>query len=215
MVLEHNKSSSKSEFDNFLFIISAPSGTGKTTICRYLLGKFSNLKLSISATTREPRKKEENGVDYFFITKEQFEKKITDKQFLEYAKVFNNYYGTPINFVKEQLQQQKNVLFDIDWQGTRKIKEKNEFNITTLFLVPPSIDILRSRLEKRGDSKEKIEERIGGFKNDAEKADEYDYVIINDDLNRACFEIENIYRTECIKMKKNTTINFINNSLMK
>ena len=201
--------------DNFLFIISAPSGTGKTTLCRYLLGKHKNLVLSISATTRKPRIKEIDGMDYFFTSKEEFENKIKNDEFLEYAKVFDNYYGTPKSFVVEQLKNEKNVLFDIDFQGMRKIKSKNEFNITTVFLVPPSIDILRQRLIGRGDSEEQVEKRVAGFKNDAEKASEYDYIVINDDLNKACIDVENIYNASKIEFKKTKNLYFVNDVLMK
>lgn len=200
---------------NFLFIISAPSGTGKTTICRYLLGLHKELVLSTSATTREPRNLEKDGVDYFFLSKEEFEKRVKNNEFLEYAKVFENYYGTPISFVEDRLQEGKNVIFDIDWQGMRQIKQASKFNVSTVFLVPPSMDALRARLKGRGDSDEQIEKRIAGFHNDAEKAGEYNYVIINDDLNEACRQIESIYMAEMIKWRKQDQMNFIKNVLMK
>ena len=200
---------------NFLFVISAPSGTGKTTICRYLLGLHKELVLSTSATTREPRNLEKDGVDYFFLSKNEFEKRVENNEFLEYAKVFENYYGTPVSFVEEKLREGKNVIFDIDWQGMRKIKQANRFNVSTIFLVPPSMDALRARLKGRGDSDEQIEKRISGFHNDAEKAGEYDYVIINDDLNEACQQIGGIYTAEMMKWKKQEQIKFINDVLMK
>ena len=200
--------------NQFLFIISAPSGTGKTTLCRYLLGRYSNLALSISSTTRKRRDKEIDGIDYFFTSKSDFEDKIKKNEFLEYAKVFDNYYGTPLDFVESKILEGKNVLFDIDWQGMRNIKKQNKFNISTLFLIPPSIDILRERLRGRGDPEEQVEKRIAGFKNDAEKADEYDYVIINDDLNKACFDVENIYNAEIQKYTKHSNIEYIKNILL-
>ena len=203
------------EGDNFLFIISAPSGTGKTTLCRYLLGKYQNLVLSISMTTRKPRQREIDGMDYFFTSKDIFQQKISNNGFLEYANVFDNYYGTPLDFVKQKLSEHKNVLFDIDWQGMRQIKKQNAFNIATLFLIPPSIDILRQRLRGRGDNEEQVEKRVAGFQNDAEKANEYDYVIINDDLNKACFDVENIYNEEMQKYTKQTNISYINNVLLR
>lgn len=204
-------------YENFLFIISAPSGTGKTTLCRYLLGRYQNLVLSISATTRKPRGKEADTVDYFFTTKEKFQTQIDNNEFLEYAKVFDNYYGTPVKFVKEKLLENKNILFDIDWQGMRSIKQKQKqfnFNISTLFLIPPSIDALRKRLLNRGDSIEQVEKRIAGFQNDAEKASEYDYVVINDDLNKTCFDVESIYNAEKQKHSKQNNVNYINNILL-
>ncbi len=200
---------------NFLFVISAPSGTGKTTICRYLLGLHKELVLSTSATTREPRNLEKDGIDYFFLSKAEFEKRVENNEFLEYAKVFENYYGTPMSFVDDRLAEGKNVIFDIDWQGMRKIKKADKYNISTIFLVPPSMDALRNRLRGRGDAEEQIEKRIAGFHNDAEKADEYDYVIVNDDLNEACRQIDSIYTAELIRLNKQKQINFIKDVLMK
>ena len=201
--------------NNFLFIISAPSGTGKTTICRYLLGKCSNLVISVSTTTRQPRKNEVNGIDYFFTTTDNFEKQVKNNEFIEHAKIFDNYYGTSIGFVSDKIAEKKNVLFDIDWQGMRNIKKQQQFNVLTLFLVPPSVDILRQRLISRGDSLEQVEKRVLGFRNDAEKAEEYDYIIINDDLNKTCCEVESIYNAEVEKYKKEVNIEFIKNNLFK
>ena len=203
------------KLDNFLFIISAPSGTGKTTICRYLLQQHSDLSLSISTTTRKPREGEINEGDYFFTTKEDFKKKIKKKEFLEYAEIFDNYYGTPIGFVKNKLSLRTNILFDIDWQGMRQIKKHKSFNITTLFLLPPSIDVLRERLKHRGDSDEQIEKRIGGFRNDAEKACEYDYIVLNDELEKTCNIINTIYKAEKVKFNKQKMLDFTNKNLLK
>ena len=206
--------SSDGQKKGFLFIISAPSGTGKTTLCRYLLGRYSNLVLSISTTTRKPRKKEIDGIDYFFTTQHHFKEKIANNEFLEYAQVFDNYYGTSLDFVQSKILEGKNVLFDIDWQGMRNIKKEGRFNVSTVFLIPPSIDILRQRLRGRGDPEEQVEKRISGFQNDAEKADEYDYVIINDDLNKACFDVENVYNAEMQKYSKQDNIEYIKNVLL-
>jgi guanylate kinase len=118
-----------------------------------------------------------------------------------------------LHFVQDKILEKKNILFDIDWQGMRSIKKQNKFNISTLFLIPPSIDVLRKRLIARGDSEEQIEKRIAGFRNDAEKACEYDYVIINDDLNKACFNVENIYNAEMQKYARYNNINYVNNVL--
>lgn len=207
--------------NGLLFIISAPSGTGKTTVCRYLLGLHKELVLSISATTRIPRVLEKDGLDYFFIAKEEFEKRIEENEFLEYAKVFENYYGTPVEFVKKHLANGRNVIFDIDWQGMRKIKKSISSdiftvvpNVATIFLIPPSIDALRNRLRNRGDSDEQVEKRVAGFQNDAEKADEYDFVVVNDDLNDACRQIESIYNAEVAKLQKHKNVDFIKNVLL-
>lgn len=187
---------------NFLFIISGPSGSGKTTICRKLLETNSNLSLSISATTRTPRINEKDGKDYFFLTKEQFLDKVHVGGFLEYAEVFNNYYGTPLSFIHSEMAKEKNILFDIDWQGMRKIKSIERFNCVSLFLLPPSLEILRDRLTIRGDGKENVERRIKGFINDVEKANEYDYIIVNDDLQQTFNIIDNIYKTEVIRLQR-------------
>ena len=128
--------------------------------------------------------------------------------------MFDNYYGTPLRFVQEKILEKKNILFDIDWQGMRSIKKQNKFNVSTLFLVPPSIDVLRERLVSRGDSREQVEKRIAGFRNDAEKANEYDYVIINDDLNKTCFDVENIYNAEIQKYARYNNVSYINNVLL-
>lgn len=207
--------------NGLLFIISAPSGTGKTTVCRYLLGLHKELVLSISATTRKPRALEKGGVDYFFIATEEFEKRIENNEFLEYARVFDNYYGTPVEFVKKHLASERNVIFDIDWQGMRKIKSSVSSsiftpvpNVATIFLIPPSIEALRDRLRNRGDSEEQIEKRVAGFQDDAEKADEYDFVVINDDLNDACRQIESIYNAEVVKLQKRKNVDFIKNVLL-
>jgi guanylate kinase len=195
---------------NFLFVISAPSGTGKTTICRYLLEKHNDLVLSISATTREPRKGEIDKKDYFFISKDEFMNRIHVDGFLEYAKVFDNYYVTPMDFIHRNVSNNFNILFDIDWQGMRQIKAINRFNVITLFLVPPSLDELFQRLLNRGDKLEQIERRISGFLNDVEKAHEYDYVIVNDNLEQTCEAVENIYQAEKIKFSRAKVLNFVN-----
>ena len=195
---------------NFLFIISAPSGTGKTTICKRLLRQNKDLCLAISATTRAPRTGEVDGKDYFFITKEEYLAKVNTGGFLEHACVFDNYYGTPLDFVHQKISSGVNIIFDIDWQGMRKIKSVDRFNVSTLFLVPPSIDVLRDRLKNRGDSKEQIDKRIAGFVNDAEKANEYDYVIVNDDLDETCNIVNSIYQAEKIKFSRRNVLTFVN-----
>lgn len=195
---------------NFLFIISAPSGTGKTTICKRLLKQNQDLCLSISATTRAPRTGEVDGKDYFFITKEEYLAKVNTGGFLEHACVFDNYYGTPLDFVHQKISFGMNIIFDIDWQGMRKIKSVDRFNVATLFLVPPSIEVLRERLKKRGDKQEQIDKRIAGFVNDAEKANEYDYVIVNDDLEGTCDVVNSIYRAEKIKFSRRSVLTFVN-----
>lgn len=198
---------------NFLFIISGPSGSGKTTICKKLLEANDNLSLSISSTTRPPRHNERDGEDYFFLTKEQFLDEVHIGGFLEYAEVFNNYYGTPLSFIHKEMAKEKNILFDIDWQGMRKIKSIERFNCVSLFLLPPSLEILKERLIGRGDSEENVNKRIKGFINDAQKANEYDYIIVNDDLQKTFDIINNIYKTEVIRLQRGKAISKINSMI--
>ena len=199
---------------NFLFIISAPSGTGKTTLCNYLLKKHpDDLALSISATTRKPRKGEIDGKSYFFITKDEYLARVNVGGFLEHAQVFDNYYGTPLDFVHNKISNGFNIIFDIDWQGMRQIKAVERFNVVTVFLVPPSLQVLRERLHHRGDSPEQIEKRVSGFQNDAEKANEYDYVLINGDLQAACDTLDDIYKAECARFQRTKNLNFIGQTL--
>ena len=198
---------------NFLFVISAPSGTGKTTVCHYLLDKYNNLKLSISSTTRKPREKEVNGKDYFFLSKDDFLEKIRIGGFLEYAQVFDNLYGTSIDVVHKTMSNGFNMLFDIDWQGMRKIKASERFNIITVFLLPPSLEELERRLIKRGDRSKEINKRINHFIDDIQKANEYDYIIVNDDLDKTCKVISNIYESTIVKFQRSKTLSFIENTI--
>jgi len=177
-----------------LVILSAPSGTGKTSICKELLSRNSKWKFSVSATTREKRKGEINGKDYFFVTKSEFEKLINDKKLLEHAKVFNNLYGTSKKSVLDSLSSGKNVIFDIDWQGTKQIKSQNiQYKIITFFVLPPSKKILFERLSNR-DMKDKLiaSERMKDFYKDVKHWVDYDFVVINDDLDKCFSEISKI-----------------------
>ena len=167
-----------------LFIISSPSGGGKTTICRRLLLDetspiFGKCEFSISATTREPRGNEVNGVDYFFLSKQEFGKRLEDGEFMEHAKVFDSHYGT----LKRQLSKTNHTLFDIDVQGHNQIKEHTE--VLSIFLLPPSIEVLNSRIMQRGDlTNEQIERRIKKAPAEIEEAYKYDFILINEDLEK-------------------------------
>ena len=168
-----------------LFIVSGPSGTGKGTICKRLLTEMPHLELSVSATTREKREGEEEGVNYYYLDKETFKKRIEEGGFLEYAEVFGNYYGTPRKMVEERLSQGKDVVLEIDVQGAKQIKETYPEGIF-IFILPPSLEELRNRLIKRGtDTMEVIENRLSQAMGEIRQMFEYDYFVVNDDLDEA------------------------------
>ena len=173
--------------DGIMVILSSPSGAGKTTLVK-LLSKSRDFYTSISHTTRKPRNNEEEGKDYYFVNNDQFQNLIKKKEFLEYANVFSHLYGTTKTPVIKNLENSKNVVFDIDWQGTEQIKKKNlEYKLLTFFVLPPSKKVLFNRLSNR-DMKDKliVDERMKEFNKDILRWQSYDYVVINDDLQR-CF----------------------------
>ena len=172
--------------DGIMIILSSPSGAGKTTLVKCLSLNFliDNFEISISHTTRQPRLNETTNKDYYFVNNEEFKRLIKNQEFLEYAKVFNNYYGTTRTPVIDKLNKGKNVLFDIDWQGADQIKNKKlDYKLITFFILPPSKEILFERLSNR-DMKDKliVEERMKQFERDVLHWINYDYVVINDDL---------------------------------
>ena len=171
-----------------MIILSSPSGAGKTTLVKKI-SKNKNFVVSISHTTRMPRPNEKDGKDYYFISKNNFKKLIKKKEFLEHAKVFDNYYGSSKKIVKNELKNGKNIIFDIDWQGTRQIRNKKlNFKLLTIFILPPSKKELINRLIKRENKNIKtVKKRMKEFKKDLMKWKEYDYVVINDDL-KLCYK---------------------------
>ena len=173
--------------DGVMIILSSPSGAGKTTLVR-LLSQNSNFEVSVSHTTRKPRKNEIQNKDYYFVNENEFKRLIGNEEFLEYAKVFNNLYGTTRTPVIERLNKGKNVLFDIDWQGADQIKNKKlDYKLITFFILPPSREVLFERLSNRHMGDEiMVEERMNQFKHDVLHWINYDYVVINDTLNN-CF----------------------------
>ena len=179
-----------------LYVVSAPSGAGKTTLIKKVLNRFKTLFYSVSHTTRAPRNNEQQGLDYFFISQEEFEEKISLDYWFEWAKVHGNYYGTSKDFIKTSLDQGKSLILDIDVQGTCQII-KSGLEMVTIFIMPPSIEILSQRLENRGsDSKKVIDKRIENAKIEIAKKHMYQYVVINDDLNKAIEELCLIFKEE-------------------
>tara|TARA_Y100000590_G_scaffold407544_1_gene497881 strand:- start:1372 stop:2004 length:633 start_codon:yes stop_codon:yes gene_type:complete len=178
--------------DGIMLILSSPSGAGKTTIVNRI-SSIKNFKISISYTTRKPRPNEIDGKHYFFIDKNKFEKLILNDELIEHANVFNNYYGTSKSKVLEFLKEGKQVLFDIDWQGTKQIKEKKlEFKLISFFILPPSRKELFDRLSKRDmNDKTIVDLRMKQFDKDVLRWKEYDYVVVNDRLDKCCNEIIN------------------------
>ena len=167
-----------------IFVLSSPSGAGKTTLVKKI-AKNKNFSISVSHTTRLPRPNEKNGKDYYFVSKNQFKKLIQKNEFLEHAKVFDNYYGSSKKLVVQKLKQGKNIIFDIDWQGTRQIRNKKlKYKLKTFFILPPSKKELLKRLIKREKKNMKtVKKRMKEFKKDLSKWREYDHTVINDDLN--------------------------------
>ena len=182
-----------SQNDGIIVILSSPSGAGKTTLVK-LLSQRKNFNISVSHTTREPRSNEIEGKDYFFINNKEFENLIKNNQFLEHAKVFNNLYGTSKKPVIDLLSSGKNVIFDIDWQGTKQIKSQNiKYKIITFFVLPPSKQVLFDRLSNR-DMEDKLiaSERMKEFYKDVQHWIDYDFVVINDNLNECYDEISQL-----------------------
>jgi len=196
--------------DGIMVILSSPSGAGKTTLVK-LLSKDNNFFVSISHTTRKPRSNEIDGKDYFFVKDEEFRRLIKNDEFLEYAKVFNNYYGTSRTPVIQNLDSGKNVLFDIDWQGADQIKNKSlDYKLITFFLLPPSKKILFDRLSNR-DMTDKliVEERMKQFERDLLHWINYDYVLINDSLEECHNKIKKLIHAEINNGSKDYDRNFI------
>ena len=183
--------------DGIMVILSSPSGAGKTTLVK-LLSKNKNFKISVSHTTREPRVNEIPNSDYYFVNKEKFKQLVKNEEFLEYAKVFNHFYGTTRTPVIEKLEKGENVIFDIDWQGADQIKNKKlNYKLITFFILPPSKKVLFERLSNR-DMKDKliVEERMKNFSRDVLHWINYDYVIINDNLDECYAKINSLIEAE-------------------
>ena len=205
-----------SQKDGVMIILSSPSGAGKTTLAK-LLSQKKNFEISISHTTRSPRPNEKQNDDYFFVDEQEFRRLIKNEEFLEYAKVFNNLYGTTRTPVIDKLSKGKNVLFDIDWQGADQIKNKKlDYKLITFFILPPSKEVLLQRLSNR-DMKDKLiaEERMKQFERDVLHWINYDYVVINENIKN-CFEkIENLIEAEINNGSKDYDLNFVRDHVEK
>ena len=198
------------ENDGIMIVLSSPSGAGKTTLVS-LLSKLDNFKISVSHTTRKPRAKEIPDKDYYFVEENEFERLIKNQEFLEYAKVFNNFYGTTRTPVINNLNKGKNVLFDIDWQGADQIKNKKlDYKLITFFILPPSKEVLFKRLSSR-DMKDKLiaEERMKQFGRDLLHWINYDYVVINDNLDSCYLKIKGLIDAEANNGSKDYDKDFI------
>ena len=191
-----------------LFVLSSPSGAGKTSIARYILDKDKNIKLSVSLTTRKKRKNEKAGIDYDFISKDIFEKKIKNNFFLEWATVFGNYYGTSREKVQKTLQDGNDVLFDIDWQGTQQLSDNKDFDLVTIFILPPSKTVLEKRLNNRAqDSKIEVIKRMSQASDEISHYMEYNYIVINNNLEEASNQVLSILKAERLKRKRLINLN--------
>ena len=205
-----------SENDGVMIVLSSPSGAGKTTLVK-MLSKIDNYEISISHTTRQPRLNEENNKDYYFVNEDEFKRLINNQEFLEYAKVFNNFYGTTRTPVIDKLNKGKNVLFDIDWQGADQIKNKKlDYKLITFFILPPSKEVLFERLSNR-DMKDKLiaDERMKQFGRDVLHWINYDYVVINDDLKNCFSKITNLIDAEISNRSKDYDLEYIRNHVEK
>ena len=182
---------------SIMLVLSSPSGAGKTTLTKKIQQKYINFKISVSHTTRKPRLNEIDGVDYFFVSNEEFEKKIFNNEFYEYAKIFDNYYGTARDSVNELLKNNNNILFDIDWQGTQQLSKFKELKLIKIFLLPPDKKELKNRLIQRNqDNIDIISKRLETYDNDIHHWSDYDHVIINDNLEHCFSQIEKIILSE-------------------
>ena len=205
-----------SENHGVMIILSSPSGAGKTTLVK-MLSDIDNFEISISHTTRQPRPNEISNRDYFFVSESEFKRLIQNEEFLEYAKVFNNLYGTSRSTVINKLDKGKNILFDIDWQGADQIRNKKlDYKLITFFILPPSKKILFDRLSNR-DMKDKliVEERMKKFERDVLHWINYDYVVINEDVKICYSKITNLINAEISNGSKDYDLEYIRNHVEK
>ena len=183
-----------------MLVLSSPSGAGKSSICKSLMSLDKNLSLSVSTTTRKKRPNEKSGEDYIFVSTEEFENMLSNNNFIEYANVFDNYYGTVKSLVDNKINNGQDLIFDIDWQGAQQLREKMRENVVSIFILPPSKRELERRLKSRGqDSDEVVKKRMDGASAEITHWAEYDYVIVNEDLNKSVNAVLGILKAERMK----------------
>lgn len=201
----------------FMFVLSSPSGAGKTTLSRMLLELDKNLVMSVSATTRAMRPNEKEGTDYFFVNHDKFQQMVAAGEFLEHAEVFGNRYGTPAAPVDKALSAGTDVLFDIDWQGTQQLKSRRPEDLVSIFILPPSMKELEARLRKRAeDSAEVIAGRMAKASDEISHWNAYDYVIVNYDLKESLGRIQSILEAErARRVRQQGLFDFVENELLK
>ena len=179
--------------NNIMVILSSPSGAGKTTITKKIQQKYQTFKISVSHTTRKPRPNEVDGVDYYFITHQKFQKLIDEGKFYEYAKIFDNYYGTSKKNIDDLRKKNYDILFDIDWQGTLQLSKYKELNLIKVFILPPNLKSLEERLKLRNqDDKASVKKRLNSYKSDRKYWYNYDHILINDNLDNCFRQLEKI-----------------------
>jgi guanylate kinase len=183
-----------------MLVLSSPSGAGKSSICKSLMSLDTNLSLSISTTTRKKRPNENSGEDYFFVSTEKFKEMLSNNHFLEHASVFDNYYGTDKSLVEKKINNGEDLIFDIDWQGAQQLREKMREDIVSIFILPPNKKELERRLKNRGqDSADVVKKRMDGASAEITHWAEYDYVVINEDLNQSVKAVLVILKAERMK----------------
>ncbi len=198
-----------------MIIISSPSGAGKSSLSKALVAQDNNLYLSVSATTRPPRPGEVDGEDYHFMSKNHFNELVSQKAFLEYAEVFEYDYGTLASEVEDRLSNNIDVIFDIDWQGAQELRSKRPKDIVSIYILPPSLDILKERLTKRcQDDKFTINRRMARASEEISHYDEYDYVIVNDDFDDALQKLQSIITAERCKLERQDLVSNFTNKLL-
>ena len=203
--MSDTKSTDKLARRGLLFILSSPSGAGKTTLSRKLLSEDDDIQLSVSATTRKPRPGEVDGKDYHFVTDAAFDAMVEEDDFYEWAPVFDHRYGTPKGEIREGLKYGQDYLFDIDWQGTQQLKQKDDQDVVTVFVLPPSLTELRRRLESRGqDTAEVIDGRMQRARDEISHWAEYDYVVVNDDMEDCFAQVRKILDAERMRRTRQT-----------